>query len=941
MARRDLNLEEEKRSYAGLWLLSAALLVVGAIWALLDDSFFRRPWKGYQREAFQIEETRAKEDLAKEEEKLRADPAYVETEKQLAEANKTISSGESGKKLADAEGRLAAAKLDETDADLKVRFVKSELEEAWYEYDHALESGGNVEAARKRRDELAVSRTDLESKWAATQKTVAQVQAEIDEIRAPAKTVEAKLKALSEERERLATKIEGMKSNVANLSVSRIPAIEQIVLPDFDKNNFEEPIARVDRCTSCHITIAKAGFENEPNPAKTHPKLDTLLRSHPPEKFGCTPCHEGQGVALNSVEQAHGNVEFWNHPMLEGEQMQSRCIGCHADVTKLEGASDIKRGEYLFEQLGCHGCHLAQGYDPLPQVGPNLRREAAKVNPQWLVSWIKNPYEFRPRTKMPNFLLDDEQSTAVAAYIWQSSRADADAWLEQHPDPGIDASNADLVAAGKTVFESVGCRGCHAVSPDEIATPLGAAKDWGPNLQKVAHKTNSRFIYWWVKNPHDYSPKTFMPSLRLSDDEAKSVTAYLLSLSPGPAPEGKVTQATLEDPELGEQGKAIIRKYGCYGCHQINGMDNESRIGVELSGFGGKGIEELFFGARTEIPRTWNDWTFNKLKNPRIYQTEHVEQLMPNFHLADEDVRALRAWLQSRIERIPPAKWQDPQNVSRWEPYKDGRRIVEFYNCQGCHQIDGQGGYIRRLYEENPTLAPPMLLNEGAKVQPQWLYGFLQAPQAQPLRIWLKVRMPSFGLDSGQRTKVVNYFNAGADLEDPYFFWDPAIDSTPQQISDGKKLMSQDYFACFACHVRGSETPSGPPEQWAPNLAYAHERLNPHWILGWIKNPQALMPGTKMPAFYEEGQTGPEDVLGGNTDAQIVAMRDYIMSIGARPGVQPAGATGHGTTAPEAAPAMAPAAAPADDKKPAEAKAPAAEKTARAVVGPVSTHDEG
>src|SRR5262249_17705201 len=126
----------------------------------------------------------------------------------------------------------------------------------------------------------------------------------------------------------------------------------------------------------------------------------------------------------------------------------------------------------------------------------------------------------------------------------------------------------------------------------------------------------------------------------------------------------------------------------------------------------------------------------------------------------------------------------------------------------------------------------------------------------------------------------VDYFGAITEQKDPFFFWDPAIDSTVQQVATGKLLMSTEYFSCFSCHVRGKETPAGPPEQWAPNLAYANERLNPHWILGWIKNPQALMPGTKMPAFYEEGQPGPEDVLGGNVDQQIAAMRDYIMSLG-------------------------------------------------------------
>ena len=39
MARRDLNLDDEKRSYAGLWLLGATLLVLGAmVWVLVEQS---------------------------------------------------------------------------------------------------------------------------------------------------------------------------------------------------------------------------------------------------------------------------------------------------------------------------------------------------------------------------------------------------------------------------------------------------------------------------------------------------------------------------------------------------------------------------------------------------------------------------------------------------------------------------------------------------------------------------------------------------------------------------------------------------------------------------------------------------------------------------------------------------------------------------------------
>jgi mono/diheme cytochrome c family protein len=918
MPRRDLNLDEERRSYAGLWLLGAALLCVGAIWTVMDDTFLRRPWKEFQTTFFRMEKERELQKLEAEEKRLAEDAKVQELRQRLDEASAQVGSRESAAKLESARGRLAAAQLDEGEADIQVRFVKSSLEEAWYEYDHALETGGNVNAARERRDLLMKEKVEREATWEKTKADVARIQGEIDEIEAPQKKVQKELETAAEERERIANKIEGMKTQIGAISVERIPVIEQIVLPDFDINNFEQPVDRVDRCTSCHIGIDKAGFEELAQPLTTHPRREVLLGKHPIGKFGCTSCHDGQGVAVNSPEQAHGDVPFWLHPLLRDDQMQARCLDCHRDVARLDGAAVLARGEYLFEQLGCHGCHLVEGYEDIPHVAPSLRRIAAKVDPAWLVGWVHNPYDFRPRTRMPNFLFSDEQARAAAAYLWTSSKADGEAWLAAHPDPGgISSSDAAQVALGKELFESVGCRACHAIAPDEVATPIGAIKDYAPNLQNVARKTSARFVYWWIKDPRGYNPESRMPSLRLTDDEARAITAYLMSLAEPPAP-GPITAATLEDPALAEQGKAIVRKYGCYGCHAINGMDAESRIGVELSTFASKPLEELFFGNNPEIPRTWNAWTFNKLKNPRIYATEHVEQLMPNFMLAEEDINALRVWLQSRTEGQAPLDFRAPGYEARQRRIQAGRRVIERYNCQGCHQIDGKGGFVRRLYEENPTSAPPILNAEGSKVQPEWFYGFLQDPARQPLRFWLKIRMPTFGLSAEETTQIVDYFTATADLKDPYFFWNPTVDSTPVMLQTGERLMSDEYFSCWSCHVRGSETPEGPQEQWAPNLAYARERLNPHWILEWIKDPQALMPGTKMPAFYPGG---PEDVFEGNEAKQIMAMRDYIMSLG-----------GHGT-ATTAVGTQQPAAAPAPAQQPAAAPAPGEQPGADRVAG--------
>ena len=52
--------------------------------------------------------------------------------------------------------------------------------------------------------------------------------------------------------------------------------------------------------------------------------------------------------------------------------------------------------------------------------------------------------------------------------------------------------------------------------------------------------------------------------------------------------------------------------------------------------------------------------------------------------------------------------------------------------------------------------------------------------------------------------------------------------------------------------MQGGKTPEGQPEDWAPDLAQSWERLQPDWIIDWLASPQAQMPGTGMPAFFED-----------------------------------------------------------------------------------------
>ena len=378
-----------------------------------------------------------------------------------------------------------------------------------------------------------------------------------------------------------------------------------------------------------------------------------------------------------------------------------------------------------------------------------------------------------------------------------------------------------------------------------------------------------------------------MPSLRLSDDEATAITTYLMTLgSKLDAIAG--IQEKFADPKNIKRGESLVRRWGCFGCHDIKGMEKESRIGAELSTFGSKPKEELFFGNRTDIKETWDDWTYSKLKTPRIYATERIEQLMPQFDLADDDIKALRILLGGFRERKVGQRYQADQGL-RVLQVVEGRRLMQQYNCVGCHEIEKRGGFIRKYYQENVTLAPPVLNGEGEKVQSSWFFSFLKAPM--PIRPWLEIRMPTFGFSDDHANQLVSYFNGLSKVEIPYAYIDDKK-IPPDHIEAAKKLVSKDYFNCFSCHQQGERKPEGPVEGWAPDLTLARQRLNPNWILKWLKDPQKVQPGTKMPSFYPGG---PDDILAGKEDLQIEALRDYLMSIG----------PGTATPAPAAAAAVA------------------------------------
>ena len=209
-----------------------------------------------------------------------------------------------------------------------------------------------------------------------------------------------------------------------------------------------------------------------------------------------------------------------------------------------------------------------------------------------------------------------------------------------------------------------------------------------------------------------------------------------------------------------------------------------------------------------------------------------------------------------------------------------GRQLMSDFGCPVCHDI---GGLQTTVREEAPDLT-----FEGERVKPDWLFDFLKRPHA--IRPGLKARMPDFRLTDEEALAVTEFIATLREKEAPPLprsvHYSGVISKEYREAAT--KLVSKDYLDCFKCHVQGGKTPGGKPQEWAPDLTKVAGRVNPDWIIRWIQDPPKYQPGTRMPVFFADKESGPEDILDGDEERQIAALRDYIMSLGDGGGNSPA-----------------------------------------------------
>lgn len=151
---------------------------------------------------------------------------------------------------------------------------------------------------------------------------------------------------------------------------------------------------------------------------------------------------------------------------------------------------------------------------------------------------------------MPDFKLSDEESQAIAAYLWQ--HADKKKAADEMP-----VLSDEQVSQGD-FLEQVGCMACHSYKED-------AERGFAPNLARIGQKINYGYLIEWIMNPKAKESHTRMPSFRLNQEKASLIAGYLIHKTGKDTPkEGLADRDWLEDKEKSRAGEALIKRYGCF-----------------------------------------------------------------------------------------------------------------------------------------------------------------------------------------------------------------------------------------------------------------------------------------------------------------------------------------------------------------------------------------
>jgi cbb3-type cytochrome oxidase cytochrome c subunit len=208
------------------------------------------------------------------------------------------------------------------------------------------------------------------------------------------------------------------------------------------------------------------------------------------------------------------------------------------------------------------------------------------------------------------------------------------------------------------------------------------------------------------------------------------------------------------------------------------------------------------------------------------------------------------------------------------------KRAMTTLNCYACHSRDRRGGVegLRRDYLTSvgevdlgdEGRVPPHLQDVGAKLQSAWMRSVLA--EGASVRPYIATRMPQFG--KANVDHLVQAFETADARPDAREQLNNYTDGAATLAKHGRKLVGTNGgLSCIACHNFAGNKSLGIP---ALDLASTGGRLKWDWFRRYLLDPQALRPGTRMPAFWPNGVPTNKEVLNGDTEQQIASIWLYL-----------------------------------------------------------------
>ena len=174
----------------------------------------------------------------------------------------------------------------------------------------------------------------------------------------------------------------------------------------------------------------------------------------------------------------------------------------------------------LINDLKCFTCHTFNGRGG--DMAPDLTWEGTAVQRDWLVQFFRNPNTLRPTLirRMPKFNLTDAEINTLTDYImtvYQSPKID-------HDSMPVSGYSPRQIEIGRQLYYSkYGCQACHIIDTKQDKGYIG------PTLTHVGSRLTAAWIYNWIKDPKALRPGTQEPKRNMSDDDARALTAFLMS----------------------------------------------------------------------------------------------------------------------------------------------------------------------------------------------------------------------------------------------------------------------------------------------------------------------------------------------------------------------------------------------------------------------------